>query len=208
MSQILVLLICATCCLLCVFFVITTRLTDDNTYSRAFGNIDLSKLSERSALPILAQIQRRFLYKELDPNQKAIEGQQSQQQINTALKATQTSAKNKYSEIESEKSTNNNKYNNIDNNLKNRLKINELSQIDDDFSDLLHFIDLQSTSAEESSRPQYPLLAEVLEHILCTLIKDTDNTWAKTQKDGGTQLKLVIDYENGGQALFKPMSID
>lgn len=25
------------------------------------------------------------------------------------------------------------------------------------------------------------------------------------QKDGGTQLKLVIDYENGGQALFKPM---
>lgn len=26
-----------------------------------------------------------------------------------------------------------------------------------------------------------------------------------TQKDGGTQLKLVIDYKNGGQALFKPM---
>lgn len=25
------------------------------------------------------------------------------------------------------------------------------------------------------------------------------------QKDGGTQLKLIIDYENGGQALFKPM---
>jgi len=25
------------------------------------------------------------------------------------------------------------------------------------------------------------------------------------QKDGGTQLKLVIDYKNGGQALFKPM---
>lgn len=24
-------------------------------------------------------------------------------------------------------------------------------------------------------------------------------------KDGGTQLKLIIDYENGGQALFKPM---
>lgn len=25
------------------------------------------------------------------------------------------------------------------------------------------------------------------------------------QKDGGTQLKLVIDFDNGGQALFKPM---
>lgn len=25
------------------------------------------------------------------------------------------------------------------------------------------------------------------------------------QKEGGTQLKLVIDYENGGQSLFKPM---
>lgn len=25
------------------------------------------------------------------------------------------------------------------------------------------------------------------------------------QKEGGTQLKLIIDYENGGQALFKPM---
>ena len=28
------------------------------------------------------------------------------------------------------------------------------------------------------------------------------------QKDGGTQLKLVIDYDNGGQALFKPMRFD
>jgi hypothetical protein len=27
----------------------------------------------------------------------------------------------------------------------------------------------------------------------------------KGQKDGGTQIKLVIDYKNGGQALFKPM---
>ena len=25
------------------------------------------------------------------------------------------------------------------------------------------------------------------------------------QKEGGTQLKLIIDYDNGGQALFKPM---
>jgi len=25
------------------------------------------------------------------------------------------------------------------------------------------------------------------------------------QKEGGTQIKLVIDYEKGGQALFKPM---
>ncbi|RWS29204.1 Dentin matrix protein 4-like protein, partial [Leptotrombidium deliense] len=27
------------------------------------------------------------------------------------------------------------------------------------------------------------------------------------QKDGGTQLKLIIDYENSGQALFKPMRL-
>ena len=26
-----------------------------------------------------------------------------------------------------------------------------------------------------------------------------------TQKEGGTQLKLIIDFEDGGQALFKPM---
>ncbi|KAF4519221.1 hypothetical protein B566_EDAN015327, partial [Ephemera danica] len=26
-----------------------------------------------------------------------------------------------------------------------------------------------------------------------------------SQKDGGTQIKLVIDYEDGSQALFKPM---
>lgn len=27
------------------------------------------------------------------------------------------------------------------------------------------------------------------------------------QKDGGTQIKLVIDYEDGSQALFKPMRL-
>ena len=26
-----------------------------------------------------------------------------------------------------------------------------------------------------------------------------------SQKEGGTQLKLIIEYEDGGQALFKPM---
>jgi len=25
------------------------------------------------------------------------------------------------------------------------------------------------------------------------------------QKEGGTQFKLIIDFPNGGQALFKPM---
>lgn len=39
------------------------------------------------------------------------------------------------------------------------------------------------------------------------LIKDlgTRRIVKVSQKDGGTQLKLVIEYENGGQALFKPM---
>ena len=39
------------------------------------------------------------------------------------------------------------------------------------------------------------------------LIKDmgTHKIVRVCQKDGGTQLKLVIDYANGGQALFKPM---
>lgn len=39
------------------------------------------------------------------------------------------------------------------------------------------------------------------------LVKDlgTKRVVKVSQKDGGTQLKLVIDYVNGGQALFKPM---
>jgi hypothetical protein len=29
--------------------------------------------------------------------------------------------------------------------------------------------------------------------------------YVSAQKDGGTQIKLVIDYDDGSQALFKPM---
>ncbi|CAG2184086.1 unnamed protein product, partial [Oppiella nova] len=62
---------------------------------RALGGLDLSKLSERSGLPILSQFQRRFLNrqmsKELDPNQqKTLEGQPPS---GVPSKATQRSAK-------------------------------------------------------------------------------------------------------------------
>ena len=35
--------------------------------------------------------------------------------------------------------------------------------------------------------------------------KATSTYLGITQKEGGTQLKLIIDFEDGGQALFKPM---
>lgn len=53
---------------------------------------------------------------------------------------------------------------------------------------------------------QHELYAES-DNIVDGLISDlaTMSVVKVGQKDGGTQLKLVIDYMNGGQALFKPM---
>lgn len=111
-ERILVLLICAMCCVLCVFLVVTTKMQDVDYYryvtdrsgtrvnshlpyifcSRSLG---FSKLSERAAsLPLLTPFQRRFLYKqmskELEQSQKTTEGQQ---QSSTPFKVTQKFAK-------------------------------------------------------------------------------------------------------------------
>ncbi|KAH8036716.1 hypothetical protein HPB51_004230 [Rhipicephalus microplus] len=49
----------------------------------------------------------------------------------------------------------------------------------------------------------YPENSELIERILREMA--TLPIVHVGLKDGGTQLKLIIDYENGGQALFKPM---
>lgn len=49
----------------------------------------------------------------------------------------------------------------------------------------------------------YPENSELIERILHEMA--TLPIVHVGLKDGGTQLKLIIDYENGGQALFKPM---
>lgn len=43
--------------------------------------------------------------------------------------------------------------------------------------------------------------------VVATLLKSMQHLpiTAIVQKEGGTQLKLIIDFEGGGQALFKPM---
>ena len=69
-------------------------------------------------------------------------------------------------------------------------------------------------SKEEMYPDQAPIITEVVDSMrqLTIVGKDTQtNTFIKlmrsgiTQKEGGTQLKLIIEYEDGGQALFKPM---
>ena len=42
-------------------------------------------------------------------------------------------------------------------------------------------------------------------HCINILRLSLKNYSGISQKEGGTQLKLIIEYEDGGQALFKPM---
>ena len=69
-------------------------------------------------------------------------------------------------------------------------------------------------SKEEMYPDQAPMITELVDSMrqLPIVGKDTaTDTFIKlmrsgiTQKEGGTQLKLIIEYEDGGQALFKPM---
>jgi hypothetical protein len=54
-----------------------------------------------------------------------------------------------------------------------------------------------------SSLEMYPASMEVVRDLLKRM--QETKIVAVEQKEGGTQLKLIIDFEDGGQALFKPM---
>lgn len=58
----------------------------------------------------------------------------------------------------------------------------------------------QTSIARDYLYPENSTLVDKLLHEMATL-----PIVHVGLKDGGTQLKLIIDYENGGQALFKPM---
>ena len=69
-------------------------------------------------------------------------------------------------------------------------------------------------SKEEMYPDQAHIITEVVDSMrqLPIVGKDTSTDTVVqimcsgiTQKEGGTQLKLIIEYEDGGQALFKPM---
>ncbi|CAH2004994.1 unnamed protein product [Acanthoscelides obtectus] len=54
-----------------------------------------------------------------------------------------------------------------------------------------------------SQNELYPVGSSLIDAVLHEMI--TEPITHVAQKTGGTQLKLIIDYENGMQALFKPM---
>ena len=49
----------------------------------------------------------------------------------------------------------------------------------------------------------YPERSKVVEDLLTLM--STLKVKSLVQKEGGTQIKLLIEFENGGEALFKPM---
>jgi hypothetical protein len=49
--------------------------------------------------------------------------------------------------------------------------------------------------------------AELNHHVIedVTNVSSYISPFVSEQQEGGTQLKLIIDFASGGQALFKPM---